>query len=76
MSETFVGVDVSKRFFDVAVRPSGQTIRFDLESASVSEVAEHVRALDPTLVVIEASGGYERALVASLCAANPSRLTW
>ena len=67
MKEIFVGVDVSKRFLDVAVRPSGQTIRFDLQSVSVSEVAEQVRELGPSLVVIEASGGYERAIVASLC---------
>jgi transposase len=70
MSQVFVGVDVSKQFIDVAERPSGQTRRYDLTQVSIAEIVEEIHRVQPALVVIEASGGYERRLVAALCNAG------
>lgn len=70
MSETFIGVDVSKRYLDVAVRPSGQTFRIDLAEMELDRVVAQIGGLRAALVVVEASGGYERQLVAELCAAG------
>jgi transposase len=64
----FVGIDVAKAWVDVAVRPTGhrQRVRTDDAEAVGRLVAEFV-ALAPTVIVVEASGGYESALV-SACA--------
>lgn len=65
---SFVGVDISKEHLDVAVRPSGQTRRFSAEQldAVVAFVAEH----QAQLVVLEATGGLEIGLAASLATAG------
>jgi transposase len=68
MNEVFVGVDVSKRYLDVAVRPSGEVCRIDLESRSVRDAVAAIKVHSPRLVVVEATGGYERGLVEALCA--------
>ena len=79
--EVFVGIDVSKHQVDVAVRPSGE--RWSVANApSAFEVfIQRVKALSPTLIVVEASGGLEAAVVAELAHAglavavvNPKRV--
>jgi transposase len=67
-AESFVGIDISKKHFDVAVRPGGELRRFSAEQvdAAVAFVAEH-RA---QLVVLEATGGLEIALAATLATAG------
>jgi transposase len=64
----FVGIDVAKAWVDVAVRPTGhrQRVRTD-DADAVGRLVEEFVALAPTVIVVEASGGYESALV-SACA--------
>jgi transposase len=64
----FVGIDVAKAWVDVAVRPTGRQhrVRTD-DAAALGRLVEELVALAPTVVVVEASGGYESALV-SACA--------
>jgi transposase len=64
----FVGIDVAKTWVDVAVRPTGlrQRVRTD-DAAAVGRLVEELVALAPAVIVVEASGGYESALV-SACA--------
>lgn len=64
MAEVFVGIDVSKDFFDVCVLPSKETRHF--RSTQIAEAVVWLRELHPILVVMEATGGYERALWRSL----------
>ena len=64
MAEVFVGIDVSKDYFDVCVLPSKEARRF--RATQVAEVTMWISDLHPTLVVMEATGGYERALWRSL----------
>lgn len=72
MSNTkpFVGIDVAKDHFDVAVRPLHQKYTLPADAAGIREVVGKLRALDPELIVLEASGGYEKVLVAELGAAG------
>ena len=68
--ERFVGIDVAAAHLDVAVRPDGAAWRAANDPAGQAEVAARVAALAPTLVVLEASGGYEAAVAAELRAAG------
>src|SRR5712691_7791255 len=71
MSEPmWVGIDVAKATFDVAVRPSGESWTVGNEEAGVTALVERLRALGPALVVCEATGGFEHAAIAALAAAG------
>ena len=64
--KTYVGIDVSKGWGDVAVRPSGESWRFNQDEQGIRDQVSRLAALEPTLVTMEATGGYERALVTAL----------
>jgi transposase len=68
--EQFVGIDVAKAFLDVAVRPSGEAWRVDNKEAASAALVLRLRALAPTLIVLEATGGLERPITAALAAAG------
>jgi len=63
---TFVGIDVSKAQLDVALRPSGERMRVANSEEGIAELIASLSRSAPTLVVVEATGGYQAALVASL----------
>ena len=67
-SESFVGIDVSKDHLDVHVRPAGTARRFANTDAGLRQLAKFLTPIAPTLVVLEATGGYSRAVVAALAA--------
>lgn len=66
----FVGIDVSKAALDVALRPSGESWRSTNDEAGIAEVVGRVHPCKPTVVVLEATGGYERLVVAALALAG------
>ena len=66
----FVGVDVSKARLDVFVSEGEQVWAVGNDEAGVAELAGQLEPLAPSLVVLEATGGLERALVAQLMAAK------
>lgn len=63
-----VGIDVAKAELVVAVRPGGERWTESNDEAGVDRLRARLRRLTPTLVVLEATGGYERAAVAALAA--------
>jgi transposase len=65
-----VGVDVSKARLEVFVSLGGQVWAVGNDEAGVAELAGKLEPLAPSLVVLEATGGLERALVAQLMAAQ------
>jgi transposase len=67
---TFVGIDVAKRRLDLHSRPSGESSTFGYDDENVAALVERLVALAPTLVVLEATGGMEVRLAASLAAAG------
>ena len=66
----YVGIDVAKAWLDIAARPNGVQWRVANDEAAWPALVEQVRAVRPQLVVLEATGGYERGAVAALAAAG------
>ena len=62
---TAVGVDVGKKNLDVSVS-EGPVVRFDNTKPGITRLLKYLGKHDDTLVVCEATGGYERALVSRL----------
>lgn len=62
--ERFAGVDVSKAFLDLSLEPDGQTERFANNEAGVAALIGRLADFQPTLVVLEATGGLETLLAA------------
>jgi transposase len=68
--ERFVGVDVSKSHLDIHVRPDGTARRFANTAAGHQAVVAFLTPLGPTRVVLEATGGYQRAVAGALADAG------
>jgi transposase len=66
----FVGIDVSKDRLDVHVRPSDEAFAVARDGAGIEELVAKLRGLPPSLVVLEATGGFETVVAAGLAAAN------
>lgn len=64
----FVGIDVSKDHLDVHVRPDDRQQRFTYDNDGLTALVKMQTELSPSLIVIEATGGYEQAVVATLAA--------
>lgn len=69
MSE-FIGIDVSKSRLDVAAHASASGFAVENTEAGLVQLCQRLSALKPELVVMEASGGYERLSVATLASAG------
>lgn len=69
-SEVFVGIDVSQASLDVGVLPSEQFWTAANDEAGWRDLVERLRALSPTLIVLEATGGFEASVAAMLAAAG------
>ena len=65
----FVGIDVSKAQVDVAVRPTGKKWTLPYDQAGIEGLIPQIVDLEPSLVLLEATGGLELPLVAALAAA-------
>lgn len=66
----FVGIDVSKHRLDVHVRPSGEEWSVSNDAKGHEELICKLASLAPTLVVLEATGGYQAAVAAELGASK------
>jgi transposase len=60
VNKIICGVDVSKEWLDAGVEPGGAVGRFRSGAAGIAELAAFCQAHSVELVVMEASGGYER----------------
>jgi transposase len=69
-ASVFIGIDVSKAHLDIAVRPSGESWRVDNRAEGITGLVERVRGLQPTLIVLEATGGLETDVAVALAAAG------
>jgi transposase len=73
MDAIVVGIDVSKDRLDVAVRPAGDHFAVPRDTQGLRELNARLRSLAATAIGIEATGGYETVVVASLAAARRRR---
>lgn len=70
MEQIYVGIDVSKDRLDVHVRPSGEAFAVARDGKGLDELIERLVALSPTLVAVEATGGFETIVAAALAGAG------
>lgn len=69
-SPVYVGIDVSKAELVTALRPSEEFFTHSNDDAEIAALVKRLQSCSPALVVLEATGGYETATVASLAAAG------
>ena len=62
----FVGIDVAKAELVVSIVPSAERFTVANDERGVRTLVERLRAVAPTLIVLEATGGYELLAVAAL----------
>jgi transposase len=63
---SFVGIDVAKRSLDVCLLPEGRTVSLPYDQSGLKELHRYLPPSGTCLIVIEATGGYQRRLVADL----------
>lgn len=68
--DCWVGVDVSKATLDVYLSHPEQALRLAYDPTAITTLITTLREANPTLVVLEATGGLERVLVAELLVAQ------
>jgi len=68
----FVGIDVSKDSLDLAVRPSGEHWSIKHDPQHFPALVEKLTELDPSRIVLEATGGLETLVATHLAAAGLS----
>lgn len=64
------GIDVSKLWLDVAIWPGREEIRVGRDGAGLAELVAWLGEREVTRIGLEASGGYERAVIDALQAAG------
>lgn len=79
--KVYVGVDVGKDWLDFAVAGINKITRFGNHDEGIGKMVEQINLLNPRLIAVEASGGYEAAFVDALmlnehrvAVVNPTRV--
>jgi transposase len=67
-TESFVGIDVAKNTLDLRLEPTGASLHVAYDDAGIAEICKNLRALSPSLIVMEATGGLETRLASELAA--------
>lgn len=80
-SRKFVGIDVAKEKLDIAVLGEKKASQVGNDEDGIAKLIKKLQTLNPELIVVEATGGYQRAVVLGLYEAglpvavvNPSRV--
>src|SRR5205809_513174 len=72
-TEVFIGIDVARDSLQIAVRSTGEQWQVGNDTAGTATLLPRLRALRPTLIVLEATGGFELPALAALgCAGLPA----
>jgi transposase len=61
-----VGIDVSKAWLDMALRPSGERNRVRYDAPGIAMILTQLSQVRPAVIVVEATGGLERSLLRAL----------
>jgi transposase len=69
MDAMFVGIDVSKDRLDVHVHPSTEAFAVSRDGKGLEQLVDRLRTLSPTLIAVEATGGFETIVAATLAGA-------
>lgn len=66
--EKFVGIDVSKSTLDVCIDSDPKTMHVDYDDKGIKAICTRLKSENPTLIVMEATGGLEMRLACELAA--------
>jgi len=69
-AKLYAGIDVSKKWLDVAIQPTDRTWRVLNDMEGIATLAGQLKTIGPQRIVVEATGGYETRLVRELCMVN------
>lgn len=69
-SGVFIGIDVAKKHLDIHVLPDNTAFTVSRDDSGLDELVNRLRRLAPQLIVLEATGGYEKVVLASLAGAG------
>ena len=79
--EAYVGIDVGKTWLDVAVWGEAAVWQVSNDGEGVGKIMTRVAAMEPQLIAVEATGGYEQMLVQTMllnslpvAVVNPTRV--
>ncbi len=80
-TEVYVGIDVGKTWLDVAQWGDAEVWRVSNDEDGVAKTMARVAAMEPQLIAVEATGGYEQMLVQTMllnslpvAVVNPTRV--
>ena len=65
-TDVYIGIDVSKDRLDVHVLPIMKSFSLPYEDEEVASLVSRLSRMKPVLIVMEATGGYERMVAAAL----------
>jgi transposase len=66
----FIGIDVAKAQLDIALRPSGERWAVPNDASGVATLVDQLQVRHPIRIVLEATGGLERAVTSALATAG------
>jgi transposase len=66
MTKPYVGIDVAKATLDVAIGSDGELVQVENNEAGISQLIQRLGEVGPTLVVLEATGGYESLVAGAI----------
>jgi transposase len=67
---TYVGIDVSKDRLDVHVLPQGEAFHVERNGKGLALLVERLKTFAPSLVAVEATGGFEATTAAAIAGAG------
>lgn len=70
VSPCFIGIDISKDQLDVAVRPTNEKMLFANEDNGIDMLIKRLLPLQPSLIVMEATGPYHQLVLGRLLASS------
>ena len=68
--EIIVGIDISKNRLDIQIQEDGQYFTCGNDIIDIGKLVEKLCSIHPELIVLEATGGYEKGLVSALVEAK------
>ncbi len=69
-TEVFIGIDVARDSLEIAVRSTGEQWQVGNDAAGIPTLVPRLGVLRPTLIVLEATGGFELPVLAALGSAG------
>jgi len=69
-TEIIVGIDISKNKLDIQIQEDGQYFTCGNDIIDIGKLVEKLSSINPSLIVLEATGGYEKGIVSALVTAK------